>query len=458
MISKEPSHSPVAEIRVLHVDLIDPVHDLYVFFALANKMSIFLLGQLFHSEDTILSQIRKQLVIASDEEMEAVFEVFNDYGVSKGERVVIFIDALNEGKGKHYWLNSLGGFVERLRKLNNMALVMSVRDTYENDIIPEGFYKRNNVNKYKFEGFDDPDQAIQEFFNYYQVPLVLNDYLKYEFKNPLFLKMYCIAYDQVNSSGTESIEGIFNNYFKKINQDLKLRIENYPKYENLVVEALYYFIDSKLKHKGSESYLLYEVASREVNQAMMHHGLGIHFFDELINEKIITVNTITQNGEEKNIVYIAFEIFEEYITAKKIIEANKVHTYTKARDLEDFFSDQNCYYHLLSDQRSNQGIFEALAVQIPDAVSPEFTEVLEMYYWPERILKYKEIDFKAAYYNSLTWRRPGGINGISHSYILNEFLYKSYTEPYQMYDFWDEVIKYTIVKGHTIMRIFSTDN
>ncbi|MCM3041529.1 hypothetical protein M3201_17690 [Paenibacillus motobuensis] len=414
----------------------------------ANKMSIFLLGQLFHSEDTILSQIRKQLAIASDEEMEAVFEVFNDYGAAKGERVVIFIDALNEGKGKHYWLNSLGGFVERLRKLSNMALVMSVRNTYENDIIPEGFYRRDNVNKYKFEGFDDLDQAIQEFFNYYQVPLVLNDYLKYEFQNPLFLKMYCMAYDQVNRSGTESIEGIFNNYFKKINENLKLRIENYPKFGNLVVEALYYFIDAKLKHKGSESNLLYEVASREVNQAMVHHGLGIHFFDELINEKIITVNPITPNGEEKNIVYIAYELFEEYITAKKIIEANQVHTYTKARDLEDFFSDQNRYFHLLSDRRSNQGIFEALAVQIPDAVSPEFIEEFEMYHWPKRILRYKEIYFKAAYYNSLTWRRPRGINGISHSYILNEFLYRSYTEPYQMYEFWDVVLKYTIVKGH----------
>ena len=414
----------------------------------ANKMSIFLLGQLFHSEDTILSQIRKQLAIASDEEMEAVFEVFNDYGAAKGERVVIFIDALNEGKGKHYWLNSLGGFVERLRRLNNVALVMSVRDTYEDEIIPEGFYRRNNVNKYKFEGFDDLDQAIQEFFNYYQVPLVLNDYLKYEFQNPLFLKMYCRAYDQVNRSGTESIEGIFNNYFKKINENLKLRIENYPKFGNLVVEALYYFIDAKLKHKGSESNLLYEVASREVNQAMVHHGLGIHFFDELINEKIITVNPITPNGEEKNIVYIAYELFEEYITAKKIIEANQVHTYTKARDLEDFFSDQNRYFHLLSDRRSNQGIFEALAVQIPDAVSPEFIEEFEMYHWPKRILRYKEIYFKAAYYNSLTWRRPRGINGISHSYILNEFLYRSYTEPYQMYEFWDVVLKYTIVKGH----------
>ena len=180
------------------------------------------------------------------------FHLLSDRRSNQGifEALAVQIPVITSYSIHYTKLYELGGFVERLRRLNNVALVMSVRDTYEDDIIPEGFYRRNNVNKYKFEGFDDLDQAIQEFFNYYQVPLVLNDYLKYEFQNPLFLKMYCMAYDQVNRSGTESIEGIFNNYFKKINENLKLRIENYPKFGNLVVEALYYFIDAKLKHKG----------------------------------------------------------------------------------------------------------------------------------------------------------------------------------------------------------------
>lgn len=414
----------------------------------ANKASIFLLGQLFHSEDTILSQIRKQLDIASDEEMEAVFQAFNDYGVEQGERVVIFIDALNEGRGKRHWLNSIGGFVERIRKYSSMALVMSVRDTYENEIIPEGFYKNNSVIKVEFKGFDDPDQAIHEFFNYYKVPLNLNDYLKYEFKNPLFLKVYCMAYDRTNTSGAESLEGIFHHYFKKINQNLKSRIENYPKHGNLVVEALGCFIDSKLRHKGSELQFFYETASRDVNQAMAHYGLVVNFFDELVNEKVITVNDITHQGEEQEIVYIAFELFEEFITAKKIIEANSVHTYTRKMDLDHFFSDRNPYAHLLSNLLSNQGIFESLAVQIPDAVSPDYTEEFEMYRWPQHILKYESIDFKAAYYNSLTWRRPERINGISHSFILNKSLYMSYTRPDEMYDFWDVVLKFTVVKNH----------
>lgn len=414
----------------------------------ANKVSIFLLGQLFHSEDTILSQIRKQLDIASDEEMEAVFQAFNDYGVEQGERVVIFIDALNEGRGKRHWPNSIGGFAERIRKYSSMALVMSIRDTYENEIIPEGFYENNSVIKVEFKGFDDPDQAIHEFFNYYKVPLNLNDYLKYEFKNPLFLKVYCMAYDRTNASGAESLEGIFHHYFKKINQNLKSRIENYPKHGNLVVEALGCFIDSKLRHKGSEFHFFYETASRDVNQAMAYYGLGVNFFDELIHEKVITVNEITHQGEEREIVYIAFELFEEFITAKKIVEANRVHTYTNKVDLDHFFSDRNPYAHLLSNMFSNQGIFESLAVQIPDAVFPDYTEEFEMYCWPQHILKYKLIDFKAAYYNSLTWRRPERINGISHSYILNNFLIMAYTRPDEMYDFWDVVLKFTVVKNH----------
>lgn len=414
----------------------------------ADKLSIFLLGQLFHSEDTILSQIRKQLDIASDEKMEDVFEAFNDYGVEKNERVIIFIDALNEGRGRHYWLNSIGGFIEGLRKYSNIALVMSIRDTYESQIIPEGFYESNNVIKVEFQGFDDTDQAILKFFNYYKVPMNLNDYLKYEFINPLFLKVYCMSYDKNAASGSESIEGIFNNYFKRINQKLQTRIGNYPRYGNLVVEALGYFIDSKLKHKGDHDYFFYEVAARDVNQAMAYHGLGVNFFDELINEKIIAVNSIIHQGEDKEVVYIAYELFEEFITAKKIIDVNKVATYTSLTDLENFFSSQNPYFHLLSDKYSNRGVFQALAVQIPDAVNTQYTKQFEMFNWPKHILKYKEIDFVSAFYNSLTWRRPERINGITHSFILNKSLYMSYTEPNRMYDFWDAVLKFTVVKNH----------
>jgi hypothetical protein len=414
----------------------------------ADKLSIFLLGQLFHSEDTILSQIRKQLDIASDETMEDVFKAFNDYGEEKNERVIIFIDALNEGRGKRYWLNSIGGFIEGLRKYSNIALVMSIRDTYESQIIPEGFYEINKVNKVEFEGFDNTDQAILKFFNYYKVPMNLNDYLKYEFRNPLFLKVYCMSYDRKAATGTESIEGIFNNYFKRINQKLQARIENYPKHGNLVIEALGCYIDSKLKHKGDQVYFFYEVAARDVNQAMAYHGLGVNFFDELINEKIIAVNSITYHGEEKEIVYIAFELFEEFITAKKIVDVNKVATYTSSNDLESFFSHQNPYFHLLSDKFSNRGVFQSLTVQIPDAVDIKYTEQFEMFNWPKHILKYREIDFIAAYYNSLTWRRPERINGITHSFILNKTLFMSYTEPNRMYEFWDVVLKFTVVKNH----------
>ncbi|OBZ10725.1 hypothetical protein A8L34_19340 [Bacillus sp. FJAT-27264] len=413
----------------------------------ANKVSMFLLGQLFNSEDTIISQIRNQLEISGDEEMEHVFNSFNHYGADKKEKVIIFVDALNEGRGKRYWSNSIQGFIERVRKYSNIALVMSVRDTYENEIIPEGFYKNSNVNRVEFKGFDDTDKAVVEFFNYYKIPLNLNDYLKYEFRNPLFLKVYCMAYDTHAALGTESVENIFNNYSKKINTNLRARIENYPKHGNLVFEALGNFIDSKLKHKGRD-YFLYESAAGDVNESMAKYGLNVNYFDELINEKVITVSNVKHHGEEKEIVYITFELFEEFITAKKIVEANKVVIYTNRIDLNNFFSDKNPYSDFLSNMLSNQGVFESLAVQIPDAVSPYCIKEFEMDCWPKHVLNYRSIDFKEVYYKSLTWRRPEGINGISHSFILNTSLYKSYTEPQEMYDFWDVVLKFTIVKSH----------
>ncbi|OAS18422.1 hypothetical protein [Paenibacillus oryzisoli] len=403
-----------------------------------NKISIFLLGQLVNFEDSFLQQIKKQLDIPIDEDMDDFFEVFNEYGIEQNERVIIFIDALNEATSKKILQSSISGFVERMKRYSNIALVMSVRDTYEKEVIPADFFEINDVMRVEFDGFDNIEHAVREFFNYYKVPLTLNDCLKYQFKNPLFLKVYCISYDKHNSA--DSIEGIFNNYFRTINNNLRLRIEGYPKHGDLVNLALSCFIDTKLKYNNS--YLLYEVASREVNNQMAFLKLNVNFFDELVNEQVITVNTIKRNSKTDDIVYITFELFSEFIVAKRIIEANEINKYNT--NLKNFFSEMNPYYHLLMDDYSNQGIFEAIAVQLPEIAAPE----LEMYYWPRDILRYDSVNLEKAYYNSLKWRRPEAITGISHSFILNEVLVLSFSSPRKLYKFWDEVLKFSIDKKH----------
>ncbi|KQO18076.1 trypsin-like serine protease [Paenibacillus sp. Leaf72] len=406
----------------------------------ANKVSLYVLGQLLIYDDTINNQLKRQLEIDCD--IEEFLELFNKYGAEQNERVVIFIDAINEAQVKRVWKNSIGGFVETLRKYRNIALVMSLRNTYEADTIPTNFFEAQKVLRVELSGFDDIDEAVRKYFNHYQVPFTLNDSLRHEFKNPLFLKLYC----SINRPGQtiDPMKNIFDNYFDNVESRLRERIEGYPLHASPLHQALSCFINKLLIQGGN--YLLYEEIYLEVKELVKKYSLSvINFFDELIKEHLVTVSTMSDKSNNKfTIAYLAFEIFGEHIAAKRIVEENSVEHYTSNQELEAFFSDENPYAHVLIGDGARQGIYNALAVLIPDISPP----LLEMYDWPEHVVNNKHIDLIQAYYHSLKWRRPEAITGISHSLIVNEVFVLCYQKPRYMYDFWDEVLKYTLDERH----------
>lgn len=416
-----------------------------------GKLSILLLGQLFRTNENPLEQIRHQLNISQNEDMNDFFAILDDYGKARNERIIIFIDALNEGNGKEIWKSYIAGFVEYIKQYKWIGLVMSVRSTYESEIVPDNFFKNDKVIKIKFNGFDDLDKAIEEFFSFYNVPLRINDNLRFKFENPLFLKIYCISYSEETENKNDSMQDIFDNYFRKIDSNLRDRIRNYPKGINLVKKALEAFIDIKLTSKKSN--ILYEEAFEAIDSKINRYGLSINFLEELINENVITRN----NKEDESIMYLAYELFEDYLIAKKIIESNKVCEFSSKFQLNDFFSVNNQYYYWLTDNYSNQGVFEALTIQIPDLDFKIQTNEFELYYWPTNILNYKEISFESAFYNSMIWRNPKKIKKVAHSYILNKSLCMAYSEPYVFNYFFDRVLELTAVKEHCYNANFLYD-
>lgn len=411
-----------------------------------GKFSLFLLGQHFNSDENPIEQIKTQLNISPNESIDLLLESLNNYGKILNERVMIFIDALNEGNGKKIWPNYINGFVDKVKQYKWIGIIMSVRNTYESEIIPDGFIREDWVIKVKFDGFDDEDNAIEEFFRFYKVPLRINEKLKYQFNNPLFLKIYCKAYLGDNNLVNDSIEDIFRRYFIKINDQLKNKLEKYPNHVNLIEIALDALIEEKLKAK--RSYLLYHEALNAINAKLNCYSLAINFLDQLINENIIIANYQFLDGKYVTIVYMSYELLDDYLAAKRIIEVNQVTQYTSSMQFEEFFSNKNSYYNWLVDDYSNQGIFEALIIQIPDLDFPYETDQYELFRWPDKVLKYKHIDFENAFYNSLLWRNPKKIKKISYSYIINETFIFAYESPDKFHDFWDILLQLTAVKGN----------
>ncbi|HDL6090556.1 TPA: hypothetical protein PXG17_002684, partial [Mannheimia haemolytica] len=134
----------------------------------SGKYSLLLLGQDFTEKSNAWNQIlSKQLNLNITPEV--FLSALDSIGEMQKERVILAIDALNEGEGKSLWNNQLNGLIELVSQYPNIGLVLSVRDSYQ-DII---FNKLNIKNQdklcyIKHTGFIDNEfEAIQIFFPYY---------------------------------------------------------------------------------------------------------------------------------------------------------------------------------------------------------------------------------------------------------------------------------------------------
>lgn len=99
-----------------------------------NQYSLLLLGQHFTDGD-IWTQIKNQLEIK--ESKEEFLGALNSKSESLGSRIIIFIDALNEGEGKYLWKEQLSGFLQDIKEFQNIGLVLTVRSTYKDLVFPE---------------------------------------------------------------------------------------------------------------------------------------------------------------------------------------------------------------------------------------------------------------------------------------------------------------------------------
>ena len=127
----------------------------------------------------------------------------------EGKRIIIMIDAINEGNGIKYWNEYINGLITKISQKNFISLVISIRNSYYDKlrINQEQISRRltgftNNINK-----------AIKKYFEYYDVKFDSNILIP-EFFNPLFLNLYCQTYSNSKKYIDKSLLNILNDYIK----------------------------------------------------------------------------------------------------------------------------------------------------------------------------------------------------------------------------------------------------
>ncbi|MEF3077846.1 AVAST type 2 anti-phage system protein Avs2 [Winogradskyella poriferorum] len=337
--------------------------------------TLLFLGQNFNSSNNVENNIIQFLDVNCT--FSDLLDSLNDIGKQIGERIIILIDAINEGPGAKLWRDQLHGVINEVLTRPYIGLCVSIRTTYIKSIITESLKEDDRVNFIKHEGFKGNEYAaLKMFCDFHNLKQPSFPILSPEFTNPLFLKIICEGVKNSVSrefpQGFQGVQKVFDLFLKSI--DVKLE-EKRDLYKNrnitnkVIKELAFKIFESDYKR----------ISLEEANQIMdCKFSRYPNLLSDLIEESILIKNIYQDHSsdEENEVVYFAYERFGDFYLANELLKK-----YKKKEEVYLAFQKDSELGKLLEDSYyMHDGILEALATILPEKYDLEIFEVFNWIY------------------------------------------------------------------------------
>ncbi|WP_367299631.1 AVAST type 2 anti-phage system protein Avs2 [Hafnia alvei] len=407
----------------------------------AGYPSLFLLGQQLTTDESPWIQILKLLQIKNTST--DFLEKINLYGKKIGKRFLIIIDAINEGNGNRFWGDFINSFIDEIKSFDHIGLIMSVRSTYKDITISKEQIYRNGFETHKLSGFKNVEkEAVNLFYDYYNIEKPSSPNLNPEFKNPLFLKLMCEGLKRSGftrvPAGFHGISKILSYYVCGVNKSLASpKKYNYDRKFPLVNDSLNELIKVKLANGGSN--ISFIDAHKVVQSVVKDYVSEKNFLNALIDEGLLTKGNIrNQDNSFEEVVYISFERFDDHLTVNYLLDGieNIESEFKTGGRLKKYLNEQY-------DFNRSQGIIEALAVQLPEKYEKEIYELL-----PELSEDYKLVN---SFIDSLVWRDIAAIDFKKIETFINKNIVSKQSS---LENYMEKLISISGVEGHPMNAIF----
>jgi len=393
-----------------------------------NLPTLFLLGAQYQGGNPV-DFIKEALDLKSCRNSQ-VLGAIDAAGEASGARALIVIDAINEGNYRDEWHHQIMGFLSDLSEFQNIAIIFSCRSTYLNYILPECADEEHlpRLEHFGFRGHEH--RAAEKYLSRQGISKPSVPILAPEFTNPLFLKTCCQALKQNEQSsfpkGLNSITSLFNFYVESIEKIISKKKRFNPQ-EKIIKSALV-DIASKLWPDNLEG-IPKQDARKFVNSFDPNPNINDSLFDILLDEGIISEDVSYKNeGRGNLIIRFTYERFSDYFIAQELVG--------DIEDIEIAFSGNSALRGLLKDNGyySIAGIFEALAIIIPERFNRELEDLLH------DDIEVEKWQLDETFQNSVLWRSPSSISdrtleilnnleGHHYNHPALEILLKLSTEP-----------------------------
>lgn len=331
----------------------------------------------------------------------------NQIGCQVGSRALLMIDALNEGNEATLWKDRLPGLVKSLEEYPAIGLVVTVRDTYYDDVVPDDVESSCNATVIEHKGFKGLEyEAVKEFCLAYVLNLPNVPILTPEFCNPLFLKIICDTLEASREKdfpkGFNGVSELFSQYFNNLDKKLAEKKPEY-KYRNVVSASVKLLAIPVFKAK----YNL--LKKQDADSILLHHFPACPtLLADLIDNNVLLKTKAQFSEDNDDCVVFSYQRICDFIIARELVCG-----YQEWESFAKSISTNNVLRDLFIETRwSYKGILEAMAILIPERFGHEITDTIQ--YIPKKDLKriyYTCLEtISEAEINSLSWRTIESIN------------------------------------------------
>lgn len=372
--------------------------------------SVLVFGELFTTNADPFVQIIHQLGLQLNKKQ--FLRQLNNAGKQSACRAIIGIDALNETRQRNFWKRNLNKVIDEVKRHPNVALVISVRSGFEVEVLTK---KQKKVFVHEeHRGFVFREwEAVNKFFQEFHLPLPEIPLLMPEFQNPLFLLLFCKAFqERVKKNTGKRQKQIFRGHegatyiFEAFVDSVSKRLSKQFGTSNVPGQNVWDAVIEKVAEEmvaQSDDRIPEDKVIAIVKDAFpsIDHA---HFLKEM--ERNLLMVKIPSYSPEKN-EYNGFDFrfpfqkFSDHLLGRYFFKKYEKEFGKQNKNLETakkFFSRRRKLGKFLSKGWS-RSVVEALSIQSPEHLKGcELVEVAP-YLWDSH-------SAKESFTESLIWRKP----------------------------------------------------
>ncbi len=382
--------------------------------------TIVLFGEQFNGDDPWTSVIRLLGQAGSRDDLLSALEAA---GEARRCRVLLLIDAINEGEGLKIWPTHLAAFLTTVGRYPHLAVGLSVRTTYRSLVIRPPTLVPDKLVEVQHTGFADRSYAaVRRYFGFYGLKQPSWPLLTPEFSNPLFLKLFCSAVKNEGlrevPPGVSGITGVFDFFLRSINTKLAHPAQlDFDVSEQLVQRAVAQLSGAMAAAKATS---LSVPAAREIcDRLLPNREFERSLFRRLQTEGVIMRHVSvgwdhSDSGPPTEVVRFTYQRFSDHLLVKTLLAdaARPAQPAALAKAADD-----------LLKSGFRRGLLEALAIQLPEELGIELLDLS-----PDIA---KKRPTRAAFIASIAWRKTEAVTANTRR-CINQHLPADRHEEHQL--------------------------